>query len=165
MISSNCFMSSSFCPCPCPCIICSNAARLATSHSETIVQYRSPEKSVITRLLPIPSFSLSADILRNFSTIGRTFPGLQWKTSRISSISVSRSIEFENALKTLSEIVAFSGPVGAALQASPLSHGAREHAVQGIRKRLLLARSIRGVAARLDSRAAEAVHEIPHGEA
>src|ERR1044072_7556872 len=36
-----------------------------------------------------PSFSLSFDIARNFSTSGRTFPGLQYMISRTSSMTVS----------------------------------------------------------------------------
>src|SRR5438128_1342000 len=48
---SNSFMSSLFCPSP-PCPIRSNASMLATSISATSVQYRSAQKSVITRPFP-----------------------------------------------------------------------------------------------------------------
>src|ERR1051325_6580783 len=60
---------------------------LATSNSDTTVQYRSAQKSVITRIAPMPDFSMSFDIARNFSTIGRTLPGLQYMTSRMSSMA------------------------------------------------------------------------------
>src|SRR5437870_11710393 len=59
---------------------------LGTSNSDTIVQYCSAQKSVMTRILPSPAFSLSLDIARNLSTIGRTLPGLQYMISRMSSI-------------------------------------------------------------------------------
>src|SRR5438067_3886594 len=40
----------------------------------------------MTRILPMPIFSLRADIATNFSTIGFTLPGLQYMISRINSI-------------------------------------------------------------------------------
>src|SRR5882762_5026124 len=84
MMLSSSFMDSLLCPCPC--IIASKACILGTSNSDTIVQYRSAQKSVMTRILPCPAFSLSFAIARNFSTMGRTLPGLQYMTSRISSM-------------------------------------------------------------------------------
>src|SRR2546426_4035635 len=75
---------------PSPRIIASNASMLGTSNSDTIVQYCSAQKSVMTRILPSPAFSLSLDIARNLSTIGRTLPGLQYMISRMSSISSPR---------------------------------------------------------------------------
>src|SRR5207237_10487299 len=68
----------------------SNASMLCTSNSDTIVQYCSAQKSVMTRIFPSPAFSLSLDIARNLSTIGRTLPGLQYIISRMSSISSPR---------------------------------------------------------------------------
>jgi hypothetical protein len=38
--------------------------------------------SVMIRILGIPMRSLSFDMAKNFSTIGRTFPGLQYMMSR-----------------------------------------------------------------------------------
>src|SRR5213592_2094613 len=72
---------------PSPLIIASNACMLGTSNSDTIVQYCSAQKSVMTRILPSPAFSLSLDMARNLSTIGRTLPGLQYMISRMSSTS------------------------------------------------------------------------------
>src|SRR5262245_2553937 len=68
----------------------SNALRLGTSNSDTKVQYCSALRSVITRILPMPDFSMSFDIARNFSTRGRTLPGLQYMISRISSMTTPR---------------------------------------------------------------------------
>src|SRR5678816_3284003 len=62
------------------------ASRLGTSISATTVQYRSALKSVRTRI-PIPFFALSFFIARNFSTMGRTLPGLQYMMSRMSSMT------------------------------------------------------------------------------
>jgi hypothetical protein len=45
--------------------------------------------SVMTRMRGIPDFSPSFDIATNFSTIGRTFPGLQYIMSRISNMVAS----------------------------------------------------------------------------
>src|SRR6266705_1144586 len=84
MMVSNSFMASL--PCPCPCIISSKACMLGTSNSVTIVQYRSAQRSVMMRILPCPSFSLSFAMARDFSTIGRTLPGLQYMISRISNM-------------------------------------------------------------------------------
>ncbi|PYP30662.1 MAG: hypothetical protein DMD49_09885 [Gemmatimonadetes bacterium] len=63
---------------------------LATSISATSVQYRSAQKSVITRIFGMPTLALSLDMARNFSTIGRTLPGLQYMISRMSSMWLSR---------------------------------------------------------------------------
>src|SRR2546426_1222046 len=84
MMVSNSFMASLLCPCPC--IISSKACMLGTSNSVTIVQYRSAQRSVMMRILPCPSFSLSFAMARDFSTIGRTLPGLQYMISRISNM-------------------------------------------------------------------------------
>ena len=54
-----------------------------------MVQNRSALTSVMTRILPMPLFSPSFFIARNFSTMGRTLPGLQYKMSRMSSMVVS----------------------------------------------------------------------------
>src|SRR5207249_4695797 len=43
--------------------------------------------SVMTRILPMPAFSVSLDMARNFSTSGRTLPGLQYMISRTSSMT------------------------------------------------------------------------------
>src|SRR5438105_5561083 len=90
MRSSNCFMSSAE-PCG-DAIMRSNSPRSDTSISETIVQYCSAQKSVITRIRGMPTFSLSFDILTNFSTIGRTLPGLQYMISRMRYMDSSREI-------------------------------------------------------------------------
>src|SRR5256885_13068575 len=81
MISSN-FLRSPGEPCGFD-IICSNESRSGTSISDTIGQYCSEQKSVMTRIFGIPTFSLSFDIATNFSTIARTLPGLQYMISRI----------------------------------------------------------------------------------
>src|SRR2546427_1287129 len=70
MMLSNSFMASLLCPWLC--IISSKACILGTSNSDTIVQYRSAQKSVITRILPCPTFSLSFAIARN--TVAALFP-------------------------------------------------------------------------------------------
>src|SRR5438094_3143190 len=75
---------------PSPRIIASNCCMLGTSNSDTIVQYCSAQKSVMTRILPSPAFSLSLDMARNLSSIGRTLPGLQYIISRIITISSPR---------------------------------------------------------------------------
>src|SRR6266566_4245073 len=83
---SNSFVSSLFWP-P-PCIIRSNSAMFATSISATSVQYRSAQTSVMTRIFGMPTLALSLAIARNFSTKGRTFPGLQYMISRMRSMRV-----------------------------------------------------------------------------
>src|SRR2546425_726706 len=45
--------------CPCPCIIASKACILGTSNSDTIVQYRSAQTSVMTRILPSAAQTLA----------------------------------------------------------------------------------------------------------
>src|SRR6185369_14795537 len=72
------------------CIMSSNALRSATSSSATIVQYRSAEKSVMMRIAGIPIFLLNLFIAWNFSTIGRTLPGLQYMISRTRYMAVLR---------------------------------------------------------------------------
>src|ERR1700722_14514478 len=84
MIFSISFASSAFCPSPC--IIASNACMLGTSISATTVQYRSAQKSVMTFIGGMPDLVPSFDIARNLSTSGRTLPGLQYITSRMSSM-------------------------------------------------------------------------------
>src|SRR3989442_5949168 len=44
----------------------------------------------MTRIFGMPTFALSLAMARNFSTIGRTFPGLQYMISRMSNMRVSR---------------------------------------------------------------------------
>jgi hypothetical protein len=44
----------------------------------------------MTRIGGMPIFLLSFDIAKNFSTIGRTLPGLQYMTSRTRYIRASR---------------------------------------------------------------------------
>src|SRR5262249_13582838 len=83
MIASNSFAS-----CALGCIPAMNSSRLGTSISETTVQYRSALTSVMTRIFPIPRFSPIFAIARNFSTIGRTLPALQYMTSRMRSMFV-----------------------------------------------------------------------------
>src|SRR2546426_11473419 len=75
---------------PTTCIRRSKSSMLATSISATSVQYRSAQKSVITRIFGMPTFALSLAIAKNFSTIGRTLPGLQYMISRMSSMWLSR---------------------------------------------------------------------------
>src|SRR6266571_9389983 len=71
-----------------PCIMRSNSAMFATSISATSVQYRSAQTSVMTRIFGMPTLALSFAIARNFSTKGRTFPGLQYMISRMRSMRV-----------------------------------------------------------------------------
>src|SRR5688572_33316292 len=90
---------------------------LATSNSDTIVQYRSAQKSVMTRIFPRPAASLIFAIERNFSTMGRTLPGLQYMISRIGGMApppggtpFDRSLEQRVAENLNPEV----GPVDAA---------------------------------------------------
>src|SRR6266566_4701251 len=57
-------------------------------HLATSVQYRSAQTSVMTRIFGMPTLALSFAIARNFSTKGRTFPGLQYMISRMRSMRV-----------------------------------------------------------------------------
>src|SRR6059058_5635894 len=50
------------------------------------------EKVGMPRMRGMPTFSLSFDILTNFSTIGRTLPGLQYMISRMRYMDSSREI-------------------------------------------------------------------------
>jgi hypothetical protein len=72
-------------------IISSNALRSGTSISDTTVQYRSAQKSVMIRMRGIPERSASAFIALYFSTNGRTLPGLQYMRSRMMYMTRSRS--------------------------------------------------------------------------
>src|SRR5262245_14593431 len=81
MIFSNSFMSASEAPGG-GAIMSSNALRFGTSISATTVQYCSAQKSVMIFIFGMPTRSLNVDIAKNFSTIGRTLPGLQYMMSR-----------------------------------------------------------------------------------
>src|SRR6185436_12627859 len=83
MIASNSFIDSS--DSPSPLIIFSKAAMSGVSISITIIQKRSPQKSVITFMVWF-DFFMSFCIARVFSTMGFTLPGLQYMISRSSSI-------------------------------------------------------------------------------
>src|SRR5207245_7010246 len=65
-----------------------NSTMFPTSISATSVQYRSAQTSVMIRILGMPTLALSFAIARNFSTKGRTFPGLQYMISRMRSMRV-----------------------------------------------------------------------------
>src|SRR2546425_7301301 len=76
--------------CPPPFIICSNSSIDSTSISATSIQYRSAQKSVMTRIFGMPLLAPIRFIAKNFSTIGRTLPGLQNMISRTRNMEVSR---------------------------------------------------------------------------
>jgi len=74
---------------PCICIIRSNSARSATSISAITVQYCSAQKSVMMRICGTLYFVPIAFMVLNFSTSGRTLPGLQFMISRTTNMAVS----------------------------------------------------------------------------
>src|SRR5215468_6591916 len=96
MIFSNSFMSASDAPGG-PAIMSSNALRVGTSISDTSVQYRSAHMSVMMRIFGMPARSLSFDMAKNFSTMGRTLPGLQYMMSRTMYIGGSSKLVNEGA--------------------------------------------------------------------
>ena len=61
----------------------------STVASATMVQKGSPATSVSTRRGSCPISLRTVEMLRNFSTMSRTFPGLQFRTSRITYIDLT----------------------------------------------------------------------------
>src|SRR6266487_4263596 len=100
---SNSFMSSLFCP-P-PCIMRSNSSMLATSISETSVQYRSAQKSVMTRILGMPTFALSLAMAKLSAKVG--MPRMRVMTdfcaerywTLVSEMEVASMDEFERMMQ------------------------------------------------------------------
>src|SRR5262245_37037293 len=74
---------------------------LSTSISETTVQYRSAHTSVMTRIGPNPIWRPSLSSARNFWTIGRTCPGLQYMMSRTRNMKDLRCGYYETVVVTV----------------------------------------------------------------